>query len=317
MLHAVAELAEHLVGDVERVLADEVDADSLRADQPHHLFDLLEQRRRRLVEEQMRLVEEEDELGLVDVTDFGQLLEQLGEQPEQEGRIEARRSHQPVAGQDVDDAAAIVGLHQVADVEHRLAEEQVTTVLAEVQQPALDGTDRSRRDVAVLGGEVLRVLADMLHHRPQVLEVEEQQPVVVGNAEDQLQHAGLRVIEIQQPGQQHRSHVRDRRAYRMPLLAENVPVDDRAARRYVILDAERVEPGLQLRRQAAGSGQPRQIPLDVGHEHRHANARKAFGEQLQGDRLAGSGGAGDQSVAVGECRQQRQLGAFVAGDEER
>jgi len=101
----------------------------------------------------------------------------------------------------------------------------------------------------------------------------------------------------------------------MSLLAENVPVDDRATRRHVIIDAERVEPFLQLRRQAAGSGQPRQIPFNVGHEDRHANGGKALGEQLQGDRLAGSGGAGDQAVTVGECRQQRQFGAFVPGDE--
>ena len=46
VLDAVAELAEHGVGNVERVLRDEVDADSLRSDQPHDLLDLLDQRRR-------------------------------------------------------------------------------------------------------------------------------------------------------------------------------------------------------------------------------------------------------------------------------
>ena len=44
VLHAVAELAEHRVGNVERILRDEVDADALGADQPHDLLDLLEQR---------------------------------------------------------------------------------------------------------------------------------------------------------------------------------------------------------------------------------------------------------------------------------
>jgi hypothetical protein len=52
-----------LSGNVERVLRDEIDADALRADQAHHLLDLLQQGRRRLVEQEVRLVEEEDQLG--------------------------------------------------------------------------------------------------------------------------------------------------------------------------------------------------------------------------------------------------------------
>ena len=46
VLDAVAELAEHLVRHVERVLRDEIDADALGADQAHHLLDLLQQRLR-------------------------------------------------------------------------------------------------------------------------------------------------------------------------------------------------------------------------------------------------------------------------------
>jgi hypothetical protein len=88
VLHAVAELAQHLLGNVERVLGDEVDADALGADQPHHLLDLLEQRRRRVVEQQVRLVEEEHQLRLVAVADLGQVLEQLGQQPQQEARVQ-------------------------------------------------------------------------------------------------------------------------------------------------------------------------------------------------------------------------------------
>jgi hypothetical protein len=91
VLDAVAELAEHRLRHVERVLRDEVDADALGADQPHHLLDLVDQRRRRIVEQQVRLVEEEHQLRLVEVARFGQLLEQLGQQPEQEGRVQLRR----------------------------------------------------------------------------------------------------------------------------------------------------------------------------------------------------------------------------------
>jgi hypothetical protein len=84
----------------------------------------------------------------------------------------------------------------------------------------------------------------------------------------------------------------------------------------VLLDAQRVEARLHLRRQAARRGQTREIAFHVGHEHRHADRGKALGQQLQGDRLAGAGGAGDQAVAVGQRRQQRQFGVFVPGDDE-
>jgi hypothetical protein len=50
-----------------RELRAEVHADALRADEPHDLLDALAQRGRRVVEQQVRLVEEEHELGLVEI----------------------------------------------------------------------------------------------------------------------------------------------------------------------------------------------------------------------------------------------------------
>jgi hypothetical protein len=54
----------------------------------------------------------------------------------------------------------------------------------------------------------------------------------------------------------------------------------------------------------------RQIALDIGREHRHAGARKTLGHDLQRHSFTGSGGAGDEAVAVGES--QRQPGRLVA-----
>ena len=255
MLHAVAELAEHGIGDVERVLRDEVNANALRADQANHLLNLFEQCRRRFVEQQMRLVEEENQLRFIQIANFRQLLEQLGEQPEQEGRVQARRGHQLVGGENVDHALAVVGLHQVIDVEHRLAKKRLATLFAERQQAALDGANRRGRDVAVFGGEVLGVLADVLDHGAQVFEVEQQQAVVVGDLEHQLQHAGLCIVEVEQAGEQHRPHVRDRRAHRVALRAGNIPEGHRAFGRRKVGDAERGEPRFHLWRQAAGGCQ--------------------------------------------------------------
>ena len=86
------ELAEDDVGDVERVLGDEVDAHALGADETDDLFDLLQQDLRRVGEQEVGFVEEEDEPRLVLVADLGQPLEELGHQPQQEGRIGPRRS---------------------------------------------------------------------------------------------------------------------------------------------------------------------------------------------------------------------------------
>src|SRR3546814_18336585 len=80
-----------------------------RSDQAHDLLDLFSERGRRIVEQQMRLVEEEDELRLVGVADFGKRLEHLSQQTEQEGRIELRASHEFVGGEAVEiDAALLV-----------------------------------------------------------------------------------------------------------------------------------------------------------------------------------------------------------------
>ena len=114
VLHPVAELAQDHRRHVGRILGDEVDADALGADQPHHLLDLLGQRLGRVVEQQVRLVEEEHELGLVEIAGLGQLLEQLGQQPEQEGGVEPRRLDQLVGRQHVDRTAPVRrGQHQV------------------------------------------------------------------------------------------------------------------------------------------------------------------------------------------------------------
>ena len=96
VLHAVAELPEDGVGHVRRVLRDEVHADALRANQADDLLDLLDERRRRIVEQQVRFVEEEDERRLLRIADLRQPLEQLRQHPEQKRRVELRRTNQLV-----------------------------------------------------------------------------------------------------------------------------------------------------------------------------------------------------------------------------
>ena len=140
MLNPVAELAKHGVGNIQRILRHEKYADAFGSDQPHDLLDAIEQSLWRIGEEQVRFVEEEYEFRFVRVTDFRQALVELGEQPEQQRCVEHRRLHQTVRREHVDDAAASVGLQQVVDVEHRLADEFFRTLLFQHEQTSLDGT---------------------------------------------------------------------------------------------------------------------------------------------------------------------------------
>ena len=59
-----------------------------------------------------------------------------------------------------------------------------------------------------------------------------------------------------------------------------------------------------------------QVALDVGGEYRNAGAGKTLGQNLQRDRLAGTGRAGDEAMPVRE--RQRQEGClFLLADEDR
>src|SRR6185369_17459756 len=175
MLDAVAELAEHLVGNVVRILGAEVNADALRANQPHDLLDALEERRRSIIEQQVRLVEQKDQLRFFEVAGFGKVLEQLRQQPQQQRRVQARLQHQLFGGKDADDAATgEVGAHEVAELERRLAEDFLAAVALETQQPALDRRDRLRAHQTVRARDLGPALGDERKQRAQVVEIEQQ-----------------------------------------------------------------------------------------------------------------------------------------------
>jgi len=75
MLNPVAELPKDDIGNVQRILCDKVNAHALRANQTNHLFDLFQQDLGRVVEQQVRLVEEKGQLRFLRVADFRQPLE--------------------------------------------------------------------------------------------------------------------------------------------------------------------------------------------------------------------------------------------------
>jgi len=141
VLHAVGELGEHLVGDVARRLRDEVDAHALGADELDHLDDLVEQLARHVIEEQVRLVEEEYELGLLEVALLRQRVKELREHPQQEHRVDLRALDELGGVEDVHVALPVRGAREpVGEVEVRLAEEDVTALVLDRDELAQNGS---------------------------------------------------------------------------------------------------------------------------------------------------------------------------------
>ena len=124
MLHTVAKLAKDIFWHVRRVLADEVDTDPFGADQTCDLLNLIDQRFRGIIKQQMRFVKEESKFGLVRIPNLGEFLEQFRQEPEQESRVEFRCAHELVRGENVDHPAPVcICAHQVRQRQRRLAEE--------------------------------------------------------------------------------------------------------------------------------------------------------------------------------------------------
>ena len=110
-------------------------------------------------------------------------------------------------------------------------------------------------------------------HRAQVLEIEKRQPLIVGDAEGDIEHAFLGLVETKQPRQQQRPHFRDGGADRVALLAVEIPEHRRELVRLIfdpqILGAlDEGLLGLADRRDAG------QIALDVGGKDRDAGLEK-------------------------------------------
>ena len=79
VLDAAAELGEHVGRHVLGGLGDEEDADPFRPDQPHGLGDLVDEGLGGVVEQQVRLVEEEDQLRTIGVAHLGQVVIKVGQ----------------------------------------------------------------------------------------------------------------------------------------------------------------------------------------------------------------------------------------------
>jgi hypothetical protein len=106
-------------------------------------------------------------------------------------------------------------------------------------------------------------------------------------------------------------------AHRVALFAEHVPQRGRAGERLGLGQAALLDGRGQLAFQLARLADAGQVALDVGQEHRHPDLAEAFRQLLQGDGLAGAGGARHETVPVGHRGQQEGLGLALLGDQHR
>ena len=90
----------------------------------------------------MCLVEEEYQLRQRHVAYLGEGRVELAQKPQQECRVQLGLHHQLIGSQHIHDTLATFGLHQVEDVERGLAKELVGALVLQLQQGALDGTNR-------------------------------------------------------------------------------------------------------------------------------------------------------------------------------
>ncbi len=131
--------------------------------------------------------------------------------------------------------------------------------------------------------------------------------MVVGDLEDEREDAGLGVIQIQDAAQQERTHLGDGGADGMALFAKDIPEGDGASGEGEAGEAELRDAVLCFWIVSAWHGDAGEVTFDVGCKDRDADAAEGFRHDLQGDSLASTRGARDQSVTVGHRWQQEEF----------
>ena len=146
----------------------------------------------------MGLVEEEHEFGQFQIAHLRQGGVEFGEEPQQIGGVEFGLHHQFVGSQHTHHTLAAFGLDEVVDVERGLTEELVCSLCLQLEEGTLDGADGLGGDVAVFRGVLLGMFRHPVEHGLQILEVEQQQTTVVSDAEDDVEHTVLCLVQLEQ-----------------------------------------------------------------------------------------------------------------------
>jgi hypothetical protein len=185
---------------------------------------------------------------------------------------------------------------------------------------ALDGPDRGAGDIAkalrgfaerrqgivlAIGTLLARIRHDRVQERPQILHVNQGEPIVVGNAERDIENAFLHVVQVEHARQQQRAHFGHGRANGVALLPEHIPEHGRELIRLV----GEAELRCTLDNEVLGFPDlrdPRKVTLDIGCEDGNTGAGKALRHHLQRDGLPCTGCTRHKAVAI--AKRERQPG---------
>ena len=141
----------------------------------------------------------------------------------------------------------------------------------------------------------------MGEQRLEVFQVEQQQPFAIRHLEGRKERRLLTIGQLQQIAEQQRPHFAQRSTQGMAATTMYVPQGDRVCLRTMIEPGHAGDPlgDFALRR---ARGATAQVTLDVRGEDRDPGITELLGQPLQGHRLSGAGGAGDQAMPIGKTQ---------------
>jgi len=154
-----------------------------------------------------------------------------------------------------------------------------------------------------------------LNHGPQVLEVEQEKPVVIGDPEYQVEDAALHIVEHEDAAEKQWAHLGDGSPDRVALLAEDIPEDHGVTFESETLEAQLIDALIDLGVFSSRERQPREVALHVRHEDRHAYGTELLGQGPQRYGLARSRCPCNETVAVGHLRYDCDVGLPLRDDE--
>ena len=190
MLNARAKLSKNLVGDVGGGLGDKHNAHALGTDQTNRLHNRLQELLGGVGEEQVGLVEEEDQLGLIRIAHFGQRLEKLSQEPHEEGREQCALAAQVGQLKGGNNATTVCGhAHKVGNIKGGFTEENIAARGLQSSQFTQNHASGRRGDPADSLEFFLAfvVIRQVVNDRAQVLQVNQRELLAIRPVEDQLQ----------------------------------------------------------------------------------------------------------------------------------
>ena len=166
----------------------------------------------------------------------------------------------------------------------------------------MDAAYRLLRYIAVFECQFICLFTTRDEHRLQIIKVQHQQAVLVGNMERYGEDTFLNLVQVHQSRQHQRPHFGHRGTNGMALFTKQIP----KLRGIIFIDPALLSDFGCARRKnfvnlALGRSchrHARQIAFNISDERRHADCGKTLDQPLQGNRFTSARGTRNQTVAV-------------------